>query len=137
VPAPVVIIRRVPVFEGSEGRELERLADSFKERRFSEGDDIAEEGKGGIGFFVIGEGEAAVKVRGEHVHTMKPGDYFGEIALIDAGARTATVTAATPLTAYGLTAWDFRPFVEANASVAWKLLQHLAKLFRESQQDRS
>lgn len=131
------MIQRVPLFEGIEGRELERLADSFKERRFEEGEDIAEEGKGGIGFFVIGDGEAAVTVQGQQVHTLKPGDYFGEIALIDAGARTATVTAATPLTAYGLTAWDFRPFVEANASVAWKLLQHLAKLFRESQEDRT
>lgn len=136
MPAPTDLIRRVPLFEEIEGRELERLAESFKERRFDAGDVIAAEGKGGIGFFVIGEGEASVTVRGEQVHTLKPGDYFGEIALIDDGARTASVTAATPLTAYGLTAWDFRPFVESNASVAWKLLQALAKLFRESQQQR-
>jgi CRP/FNR family transcriptional regulator, cyclic AMP receptor protein len=132
--APVDLIKRVPLFEDVRGRELEQLANSFKARRFSQGDQIAEEGQGGIGFFVIGEGEAAITVHGEQVHTLKPGDYFGEIALIDAGMRTATVTAATPITAYGLTAWDFRPFVESNASVAWKLLQHLAKLFRELQE---
>jgi CRP-like cAMP-binding protein len=131
--APVDLIKRVPLFEEIESRELERLAQSFKESRFSEGDVIAQEGKSGIGFFVIGEGEASVTVHGDEVHTLKRGDYFGEIALIDAGARTATVTATTPLTAYGLTAWDFRPFVESNASVAWKLLQALAKLLRESQ----
>jgi CRP/FNR family transcriptional regulator, cyclic AMP receptor protein len=134
--APVDLIKRVPLFEDVKDRELERLATSFKERRFKEGDNIAEEGQGGIGFFVIGEGEAAITVGGEQVHTLKAGDYFGEIALIDVGARTATVTAATPITAYGLTAWDFRPFVETNATVAWKLLQHLAKLFRELQEKR-
>jgi CRP/FNR family transcriptional regulator, cyclic AMP receptor protein len=132
--APVDLIKRIPLFEEIRGRELEQLANSFKERRFNQGDHIAEEGQGGIGFFVIGEGEAAITVHGEQVHTLKPGDYFGEIALIDAGMRTATVAAATPITAYGLTAWDFRPFVESNASVAWKLLQHLAKLFRELQE---
>lgn len=136
MPAPLDLIQRVPLFEGIGGRELERLANSFKERQFNEGDHIAEEGESGIGFFVIGEGQASVSVHGEQVHTLKEGDYFGEIALIDVGARTATVTAATPLTAYGLTAWDFRPFVESNASVSWKLLQQLAKLFRESQEKR-
>ena len=134
MPAPVDIVRKVSLFEGIEGRELQQLADSFKERRFDTGDVIAEEGKGGIGFFVIGEGEAAVLVHGEQAHTLKSGDYFGEIALIDEGARTATVKATTPLTAYGLTSWDFRPFVESNASVSWKLLVNMAKLFRESQQ---
>jgi CRP/FNR family transcriptional regulator, cyclic AMP receptor protein len=137
MPAPTELIESVPLFEGIQGRELQQLANSFKERRFSAGDTIAEEGKGGIGFFVIGEGEASVTVHGEEVHTLKPGDYFGEIALIDDGARTATVTAVTPLTAYGLTAWDFRPIVETNAGVASKLLKAMAKLLREAQQRRS
>jgi|SRR5919108_3804111 cAMP-dependent protein kinase regulator len=137
MPAPVEVIKRVPLFEGIEGRELDQLANSFKERRFEPGETIAEEGKGGVGFFVIGDGEAKVSVRGEAVRTLKSGDYFGEIALIDAGARTATVTAATPLTAYGLTAWDFRPLVESNASIAWKLLQAMAKLLHESQRRES
>jgi CRP-like cAMP-binding protein len=131
--APVELIRSVPLFEGIEGRQLEQLADSFKERQFDAGDTIAEEGASGIGFFVIGEGEAAVLVHGQERHKLKPGDYFGEIALIDSGARTATVKATTPITAYGLTAWDFRPVVEGNAAVAWRLLERLAKFYRESQ----
>jgi CRP-like cAMP-binding protein len=133
VAAPSELIKNVALFEGIEGRELQMLADSFKERRFDPGDVIAEEGKSGVGFFVIAEGEAVVVVHGDPVDTMKPGEYFGEIALIDGGARTATVRAKTPLTAYGLTAWEFRPFVESNASVSWKLLVALAKLFRQSQ----
>jgi CRP-like cAMP-binding protein len=56
--------------------------------------------------------------------------YFGEIALIDGGPRSATVTAATELVCYGLTFWEFRPLVERNSAIAWKLLQALAKRLR-------
>src|SRR6266487_4417450 len=104
MPAPVNLLQRVPLFQDIQGRQLEQLAESFKESRFDAGETIAEEGKSGIGFFVIGEGEAAVLVHGEQVHTLKSGDHFGEIALIDAGVRTATIQAATPLTTYRLTA---------------------------------
>lgn len=105
----------------------------MKERNFSPGDTIASEGQSGIGFFIIEEGEAAVTIGGEERATLKSGDHFGEIALIDDGARTATVTAKTPLKAYGITAWEFRPMVEQNAGLAWKLLQELAKRLRDAE----
>ena len=134
MPAPVETLQRVPLFKDLERRELQSIAQSFKERKFSPGDTVAEEGRGGIGFFVIGDGQVSISVRGEERAMLGPGDYFGEIALIDDGARTATITAATDLTCYGLTAWEFRPFVEQNASIAWKLLQTLAKRLREAQE---
>src|ERR671924_217597 len=56
-----------------------------------------------------------------------PGDYFGEIALISEGSRTATITAETPIKAWGMTMWDFRPLVEGNAEISWKMLQAMAK----------
>ena len=61
---------------------------------------------------------------------MKAGDYFGEIALIDEGTRMATITAASELVCCGLTYWDFRPLVEANGVIGWKLLQRMAKMLR-------
>ena len=87
----------MPLFAGLEKRDLERIADSFKERNYSAGDTIAGEGQGGAGFFIIAEGTAKVTVQGEDRATLGPGDYFGEIALIDEGARTATVTAETDM----------------------------------------
>jgi CRP/FNR family transcriptional regulator, cyclic AMP receptor protein len=133
VPAPTELLERVPLFENLSSRERQSVAQSFKERSFSSGDVVASEGTGGIGFFIIDQGEAAVSVRGEPVATLGPGDYFGEIALIDEGSRTATITAQTDLRCYGMTSWDFRPLVESNASIAWKLLQVLAKRLRELQ----
>jgi CRP-like cAMP-binding protein len=82
----------------------------------------------GIGFFVIREGEAAVSVDGSEVATLGRGDYFGALGLITEGARTATVTATSPLRCVELAAWDFRRFVKDNPDVSWKLLQHVAGL---------
>ena len=109
------------------------MASSFKERRFAPGDVVAREGQSGVGFFVIEEGEATVVSHGEERATLGPGDYFGEIALIDDGARTATIQAASPLRCYGMTSWEFRPLVESHASIAWKLLQVLAQRLRQAE----
>jgi CRP-like cAMP-binding protein len=132
--APVELLQRVPLFADFGRRDLERLARSFKERTFRAGSTIASEGKGGAGFFVIEEGEATVSVHGADRGKLGPGDYFGEIALIDDGSRSATVTADTELRCYGLTAWEFRPLVEGNAAIAWKLLETMAKRLRAAQQ---
>jgi CRP/FNR family transcriptional regulator, cyclic AMP receptor protein len=133
--APIELLERIPLFQGLPHQELGRIAQSFKERRFSAGDTVAAEGAGGVGFFVIGEGTASVDVHGEARGQLGPGDYFGEVALIDEQARrTATITAETDLTTYGLTSWNFRPLVESNAEIAWKLLQVMAKRLREAEQ---
>jgi len=132
--APVELLQRVPLFEHFEKGDLERLARSFKERTFDAGSTVAGEGKTGAGFFVIESGEAAVSVRGDERRSLGPGDYFGEIALIDDGARSATVTAVSDLRCYGLTSWEFRPLVESNASIAWKLLETMAQRLRAAQQ---
>jgi pyruvate phosphate dikinase-like enzyme/cyclic nucleotide-binding protein len=134
--APVAALQRVPLFADLDGRELEQIARLFKERRFSEGETVVREGSGGAAFFVIDSGEATVFVGGQEHTTLAPGDYFGEIALIDEGTRMATITAATDLVCYGLTFWDFRPLVEANGVIAWKLLQSMAKKLRDAAESR-
>ena len=128
------VLARVPLLAELGRRELERVADAFKERRFAAGDAVATEGQRGAGFFVIDEGTATVTVGGADRGKLGPGDHFGEIALIDEGARTATITADTDMTCYGMTFWEFRPFVESDARVAWQLLQALAKKLRAAEQ---
>jgi CRP/FNR family transcriptional regulator, cyclic AMP receptor protein len=131
--APVDVLRKVPLFAELGNRELEQLARQLHERRFPEGASVTTEGSTGTGFFVIAEGNATVSVGGELRGTLGSGDYFGEIALIDDGVRSATITAATDLLCYGMTPWEFRPFVEEHPQVAWTLLQTLARRYRQSE----
>ena len=128
--APPDLVKNVPLFADLDKRELQGLASSMKERTFDAGQTIASEGQTGIGFFVIADGTAKVSQGGQERGTLGPGDYFGEIALIDDGMRTASVTADSELRCYGLTSWEFKPLVESNASIAWKLLQVMAKRLR-------
>ena len=121
------LLKRVPIFQDLDPRELETIARTVHERTFKAGDTIAQEGEGGVGFFVIRDGEAKVTVDGNEVRRLHSGDHFGEIALITEGTRTATVTAETELRCYGLTPWEFRPLVQTNASIAWKILQALGR----------
>ena len=132
--APVELIKGVPLFSDLDDRELRQIAQSMKERTFDAGDVVTEEGKGGVGFFVIDDGDAVVSVAGQERGALGPGDYFGEIALIADIDRTATITAKSDLRCYGMTFWDFRPLVENNASIAWKLLQAMAQRLKQAEQ---
>ncbi len=130
----IELLANVPLFAGLDRRDLRDIASSMKERRFRAGHTLAEEGQSGIGFFVIEDGEARVEVGGQSVAKLGSGDYFGEIALIAETPRTATVVAETEIRTLGLTSWEFRPIVETNASIAWKLLEALAKKFHQAEQ---
>jgi CRP/FNR family transcriptional regulator, cyclic AMP receptor protein len=129
----VELLQRIPIFAGLKPRELQQLGESFKERVFQAGDTIAEEGEGGAGFFVIESGEATVTVHGEERGRLGPGDYFGDVALIDQGSRSATIRADSELRCYGMTFWDFRPLVENDARIAWPLLQTMAQRLRAAE----
>jgi CRP-like cAMP-binding protein len=130
----VAALKRVPLFADLGDHELAEIARLFKERRFAAGDTVVQEGSGGAAFFVIDSGEAVVIVNGEERSTLAAGDHFGEIALIDEGPRMATITASSDLVCYGVTFWDFRPLVEHNGVIGWKLLQSLAKMYRDARQ---
>ena len=119
-------LKKVPLFADLDDRELGEIAGSMRERRFSAGDTVTQEGAAGVGFFVVEDGEADVTVDGQARGTIGPGDYFGEIALLTGSNRTATITAKTDMLCHGLTAWDFKPLVENNSGLAWKLLTAMA-----------
>jgi CRP-like cAMP-binding protein len=134
VGVPTDALASVPLFADLDEQELGRVAQLFKERHFSEGETVIQQGSGAAAFFVIHSGEVNVFVGGEQKRTMKAGEHFGEMALIDAGERTATVVAATDLHCSGVTFWDFRPLVEENGVIGWKLLQSLINIYRTERQ---
>jgi CRP/FNR family cyclic AMP-dependent transcriptional regulator len=131
--APVDALAQVPLFGELNRRDLEKVARLFKKRRFAQGETVVREGSGGAAFFLIESGEATVSVGGTERAILRSGDYFGEIALIDEGARSATITASTDLVCYGLTYWDFAPLVQENAVICWRLLQSMVKKLRAAE----
>ena len=129
--APASLLDNVPLFAGLGRHEREAILGSMKGRSLDAGETIAVEGDQGVGFFVIESGTAVVTIGGEERRTLGPGDFFGEVALISKAPRSATVTAETPVRCWGLTSWEFRPIVQDNASVAWSLLESMAKMLSE------
>ena len=120
------VLKKVPLFSGLDDRELQEIAAQMRERKFAAGDTVTQEGAGGAGFFVVESGEADVSVAGAERGTIGAGDYFGEIALLTGSDRTATITAKSDMVCWGMTPWDFRPLVESNSTIAWKLLTAMA-----------
>jgi CRP-like cAMP-binding protein len=119
----------VPLFADLDDRQLKKLGSHFRERTVQPGTAVVQEGEmSGVGFFVVGDGQASVTVGGAEVATLGPGDHFGEVALVSEGERTATITATTELRVFEIPFWDFRDFAHANPDVTWKLLQHVVAL---------
>jgi CRP-like cAMP-binding protein len=127
------LLRGVPLFAELDDRFLERLGAEFMSRTYSAGDTLAAEGESGRTLIVIESGDVSVTVHGEEVGRLGPGDAFGEMALIDRSARSATVTADTEVHGYQLPVWSFRPLVEGHPEVAWSLLEALAQRVRAAE----
>ena len=125
------LIRGVPLFAGTDEKFLDQLASEFNDRTFAPGELLAEEGERGRTFFVIETGEAAVLVHGNEVRRLGPGDSFGEMALIDKSARSATVKAVTEVRGYQMPVFNFRPVVASHPEMAWALLEALAQRVRD------
>jgi CRP-like cAMP-binding protein len=131
----VELLERVPLFAALDQKELKRLTDSFKEHTFQAGEDAVTEGEHGGRFYVIESGEAQVLVHGEEKGRLGPGAYFGDVAMIDQGDRSASIRAASDLKCHGIRFLDFRPLVESDPRIAWPLLQAMAKRLRAAEAD--
>ena len=126
------LLKAVPLFSGCTKHELEVIARAAKEIRHREGHVIAREGDTGLGFFLITEGTADVSIGGKSRASLGPGDFFGEISLLDRGPRTATVTASSPVTMLALTAWVFRGLVDQHPTIAMNMLRVVAQRLRNA-----
>jgi CRP-like cAMP-binding protein len=123
-------LQKVPFLSHVAPKQLDGLAQTMADRDAAAGKEIVAQGKGGVAFFLILEGQATVVVDGEERRTLGPGDHFGEIALIVPDLpRTSTVRADTEMKLAALTAWNFKPFVMQNPDVAWALLEEMARRF--------
>jgi CRP/FNR family transcriptional regulator, cyclic AMP receptor protein len=120
--AKIELLKRVPLFAGCSKSELRELAKTADELDLREGTVLTREGRPGREFFVLIEGTARVSKAGRKIAEVGAGDWFGEIALITNGPRTATVTATSPVDVLVITDRRFRTLVETMPSIALKVL---------------
>jgi CRP/FNR family transcriptional regulator, cyclic AMP receptor protein len=125
-------LSKVPLFSDCSNRDLQTIGRVVKDIDHRAGTVIAREGEPGVGLFVIVEGEAEVTIGGKKKATLGPGEFFGEIALLDGGPRTTTVTATTDVKLLGLTEWVFRGLMQEHPSIAIKTLQQMAGRLRSA-----
>ena len=128
----VHLLAAVPLFSDLSSRHLKRIADLAEEVRFSAGDPIVQEGQPGGTFYVILEGEAKVTRKGRKLNELYPGDFFGEVSLLDGGPRTATVSAETPIVAIRLFRKEFAKLISADPEIALKIVAELASRIRRT-----
>jgi len=114
-------------------KELTKLARQARDRTVPAGTELNSEDEGAASFGVIVDGRVEVSVHGKPTRVLGPGDYFGEMALIDNSHRSATVTAETEVRCLLFVSWVFRPFAMDHPDTAWALLEAMVQRVREAE----
>ena len=132
----VKFLKNIPLFKDLSESQIERLAKRVVERDFKAGQVIVQQGTGGEGFFIISNGKAeAVHERNDGeknvVNVFKTTDFFGELALLSEGMRTATVIAIEDTKCLVLTRWEFRACLKEDSEIAVVILDEMANRFRK------
>jgi CRP-like cAMP-binding protein len=123
-------LRAVPLFAALTDRDLRHVLESGKEVRFSAGQAVVEEDRSGVGFHLIVEGTAAVSVQGSQISHAGPGQYFGEMSILDGLPRSATVTAESDLVTFSIPSWSFNELLDRHTSMAKALLVEMSHRMR-------
>jgi CRP/FNR family transcriptional regulator, cyclic AMP receptor protein len=132
----VALLREVPLFSQLSHRHLRHLAAHAEEVRYSANRAIVREGTRGDSFFVIADGTATVRRGTRAIQRLGPGDFFGEIALLDGRPRSASVTSDTPLVVVRLTRSAFNKAIDTNPSMARGIMAELASRIRRLESPR-
>jgi CRP-like cAMP-binding protein len=111
----------IPLFASLDPEALDELAQWFEPKTASEGVRLCGEGAAGYSFFVLVDGNALVTSDGTELGTLGPGDFFGEVAILDGGRRTATVTTTSPARLLVLFGTEFRQLQQAHPAIASQL----------------
>lgn len=124
------LLHRIPLFSGFDRRRLERLGMLADEVDVPAGKVLMRQGDIGADMMVLVRGSVSVERDGSRINTLGPGDFFGEIALVDGGPRTATVSAEEPSTLLVITHRDFHSMMDEFPEVAGQVMNALANRVR-------
>lgn len=127
-------LKPIGLFAGLSEGDLNKLGKQMREVRHQQGAEIIVHGKDGVGFLVIVEGEAEVTTGDGRHRKLGPGDYFGEMALLDQQGRSADITARTDLVLVAVPEWGFKQFLGDHPEITYRLLQTLSRRLREAEE---
>jgi CRP-like cAMP-binding protein len=126
----VATLQSIPLFAACTKKELASVAGIVHVQEFAAGRQIVVQGREGTGLHVIVDGTVKVEVDGRARRKLGPGGFFGEIALLDNGPRTATVTAETPVRTFSIVSWQFRGLLEEQPRLALRMLEEVCRRLR-------
>ena len=129
------LLRRIPLFSGFDRRRMERLGMLADEVDVPAGKVLMRQGESGSDMMIVVRGSVAVERDGSRLNTLGPGDFFGEIALVDGGPRTATITAEDPTTLLVISHRDFHSMMDEFPEVASQVMNALANRVRHLEPD--
>jgi CRP/FNR family transcriptional regulator, cyclic AMP receptor protein len=124
------LLRRVDLFDGLTTKELDLVAGACRQTDYRAGADIVTQGERSARLYIIVDGTAEVRVHGSTVGKIGPGDYFGEMAVIDSEPRAATVTATTPMSVLSLANFNVKALLRSMPDIGFKMLQRLSARVR-------
>ena len=126
----IEFLAKVPMFSACNQKELRKLASAVDRVEVPKGEVLMTEGTPGHDFFLIVDGKAKVTLRGKQLATLGPGEFLGEMALLDQGPRSATAVAQTPMELLVLTSRDFSSILEEVPVVTKKIMRGMAARLR-------
>ncbi len=130
-------LRRVPLFSGIPDAGLASIARQLSERSYETGAVIVKQGEPGVGFYLIDEGKVEVEQGGRVLTALGPGEFFGELALLEDVPRTASVIARAPTRCLQLVRWHFRAILKENPEIAIRVLETAVRRLRRHEGDRA
>ena len=131
----IEMLSKTSLWSGLSEKDLKSVVKLSKERKYEAGENIVQKGASGVGFYLVLEGAVEIKSDGTTLAKLGPGQFFGEMAVIDNQPRSADVVAVEPSKFLILSAWSFNALLKTNPKIAFNLLQEFVRRLRST--DRS
>jgi CRP/FNR family transcriptional regulator, cyclic AMP receptor protein len=132
----VDLLRQVPLFEGMTDHAMDAVAELVNEVAFADGQPITREGEAGDAFYVVVDGRLRISRAGVDIASQGPGDFLGEISLIDGRPRTATATAVGPVNALAIERLAFMSLIDRYPAVRISILMALTDRIRRDEREK-
>ena len=133
----IELLQKTPLWSALSKQDLKLVAKLSHERSFQIGQAIVTKGEAGVGFYLILEGAVEVRSGGKSLSKLGPGQFFGEMSIIDNQPRSADVVAIENSRVLILSAWSFKTLISDNPKIALKMMQEFVRRLRESDKSSS